>query len=388
MLKNGAAESLDAIKNLDSENLGFTSRSDLLLRLEKARKETSVVAVNEQALAESRQKSADFLCFGVKDTGRFPTPLFDRVRADKNYLWLTVDRMADKGRSIDTGLVNPLTYRPMTGSTSGGAVNILLGINDFALGSDGGGSVLAPALACQLPSFIGAGLDFFLDGDGSVSTDGLMLKPSVGAIGRSLEILEKVLATFRSGEGLPPVYERPALKVAIPEAGCLLTPTGEDMAKKLAPFIRGIEDRREMAGLFRFQAVGMKGAEDRKKGVDLCRSCFEKGFDLILTYEGPVDVLGYGETIPSAFGGVGPELAKRGGKFLVKAANPFGATALTVPSNELASGFVVLAPAGVRAAAAAFCLAKALASAVTLPEVFVRYFLTRERLQQGFKLPL
>ena len=346
MLKNGAAESLDAIKNFDSENLDFALRSDLLLRLEKARKETSVVALNERALSESRQKSADFLCFGVKDTGRFPTPLFERVRADKNYLWLTVDRMADKGRSIDTGLVNPLTYRPMTGSTSGGAVNVLLGINDFALGSDGGGSVLAPALACQLPSFIGAGLGFFLDGDGSVSTDGLMLKPSVGAIGRSLGILEKVLTTFRSGEGLPS-GDVSALKIAIPEAGCLLTPTGEDMAEKLAPFIHKIEDCREMEVLFRFQAVGMRGAEDRKKGIDLCRSCFEKGFDLILTYEGPVDVLGYGETLPSAFAGVGPELATRGGKFLVKAANPFGATAFTIPSNELASGFVVLAPAGV-----------------------------------------
>ena len=387
MQKNGAAESLDAIKNFDSENLDFALRSDLLLRLEKARKETSVVALNERALSESRQKSADFLCFGVKDTGRFPTPLFERVRADKNYLWLTVDRMADKGRSIDTGLVNPLTYRPMTGSTSGGAVNVLLGINDFALGSDGGGSVLAPALACQLPSFIGAGLGFFLDGDGSVSTDGLMLKPSVGAIGRSLGILEKVLTTFRSGEGLPS-GDVSALKIAIPEAGCLLTPTGEDMAEKLAPFIHKIEDCREMEVLFRFQAVGMRGAEDRKKGIDLCRSCFEKGFDLILTYEGPVDVLGYGETLPSAFAGVGPELATRGGKFLVKAANPFGATALTIPSNELASGFVVLAPAGVRAAAGAFCLAKVLASVVTLPEVFVRYFLTSERLQQGFKLPL
>ena len=348
----------------------------LKLKLEKARRESSVVAINENARGEAEGKNIDFLSFGVKDTERFPTDIFGRVRANKDCLWLTVDRMADRGRSIDTGLVNPLTYRPMTGSTSGGAVNILLGINDFALGTDGGGSVLAPALAGQLPSCILAGLGFFAEGEPSVSTDGLTLRPSIGIIARTFDVLKKALSVVLDKE-LPDA--KPFPRVAIPREGDLTLPDGKDMAAKLAPFVR------ETGNRFRFEAIDLRGAEERQKGVDLCRGCFDRGFDLILTHEGPVDVLGYGETIPAMFGGVGPELAKRGGKYLLKAANPCGATALTVPSDELASGFVILAPGGGEAAGGAFALAEALARLVALPEVFVRYFLTAERMSGGFE---
>ena len=47
----------------------------------------------------------------------------------------TVDKMAHLGRSIDTDLINPLTYRCMTDSSSGTAINILKGINDFGIGT-------------------------------------------------------------------------------------------------------------------------------------------------------------------------------------------------------------------------------------------------------------
>lgn len=349
--------------------------TEFLLRLEKARREPSVVRINENAPNEVRSKNDDCLCFGVKNTDRFPVDLFRRVRENCNCLWLTVDRMADRGRSIDTGLVNPLTYRPMTGSTSGGAINILLGIDDFVLGTDGGGSVLAPALSCQLPSCILAGLGFFAEGDPSISTDGLSLHPSVGVIAKNFDVLKRSLSVLL-GEKFPAANRLP--HVAIPRAGDLTTPAGEDMAEKLKPFLPYLE------GAFRFEPVDLRGADDRKQGIALCRSCFDQGVDLILTWEGPVDVLGYGETLPSAFGGTGPELAKRGGKFLVKAANPSGATALTVPSGELASGFVVLAPAGPEAAGNALALAETLSRLVVLPEVFVRYFLTPERMTGGF----
>ena len=42
----------------------------------------------------------------------------------------------------------------MTGSSSGSCINILLGINDFALGTDGGGSVLGPAMSTGLYSIM------------------------------------------------------------------------------------------------------------------------------------------------------------------------------------------------------------------------------------------
>lgn len=358
----------------------FSSALETLrLRTQKAPKEASVVYLNDNALEEALTKDPDFLCFGVKDTVKFPQDAFKRVRNHRNFLWLTVDRMSDKGRSIDTGLLNPLTYRPMTGSTSGGAVNILLGINDFALGTDGGGSILAPALSCQLPSFIGAGLGLWVEGEKSLSTDGMLLKPSLGVIAKSISALKSVLTPLNYGRELPAPPQHP-LKVAIPERGCLTLPTGEDMAEKLSPFLASLKS------LCTFHPVDMKDCEDRKSAYNLCKDSFKGNFDLLLTYEGPIDVLGYGETIPGQFRGIGPKLAQNGGKYLLKAANPAGCTALTVPSDELSCGFVIVAPEGENAAAQAFTLAEALESLIQLPEVFTRYYLTTERLQEGFKI--
>jgi Asp-tRNA(Asn)/Glu-tRNA(Gln) amidotransferase A subunit family amidase len=353
-------------------------QNDLSFRLEKARGQPSVVAINEKALEEAEGKNDPFLCFGVKDTIRFPVGVFRRFLESGDYLWLTVDRMADRGRSIDTGLVNPLTYRPMTGSTSGGAINVLLGIDDFALGTDGGGSILAPALACQLPSCTLSGLGVFAEGGIVSSTDGLARKPGVGIIGKTLQIVEKAV-TAVVGDELPPQKLCP--RVAIPRKGDLRMPGDEDMAEKLESFAWDLKDA------FCFEPVDMRGAEDRKRGIDICQKCFGNSYDLILTYEGPIDVLGYGETIPAMFDGIGPELAKRGGKYLLKAASPCGATAVTVPSGELASGFVILAPSGKDAAACAFMMAELLTRLVRLPDVFIRYFLNAERPIGGFQIP-
>src|SRR5699024_10300581 len=90
---------------------------------------------------------------------------------------------------------NPITYRLMTGSTSGGPINILKGINDFAIGTDGGGSVLAPAMSCQLPSMIGAGLGIHVK-DKKASTDGREFRGSVGVIGKALSTVLRVMESL------------------------------------------------------------------------------------------------------------------------------------------------------------------------------------------------
>ena len=71
----------------------------------------------------------------------------------------TLDRKALGGRAVDAALVNPLTLRAMTGSSSGTALNVLYHINDLGLGTDGGGSVLAPAASVNLYAFISPSLD-------------------------------------------------------------------------------------------------------------------------------------------------------------------------------------------------------------------------------------
>ena len=64
----------------------------------------------------------------MKNTVDIPIYIVDKLWENSKYLFLTVDKMSHLGRSIDTDLINPLTYRCMTGSSSGTAINIIKGI--------------------------------------------------------------------------------------------------------------------------------------------------------------------------------------------------------------------------------------------------------------------
>ena len=89
------------------------------------------------------------LLLGVKNT-RAISRAFVRRLEENGMLLHTLDRKALGGRAVDAALVNPLTLRAMTGSSSGTALNVLYHINDLGLGTDGGGSVLAPAASVNL----------------------------------------------------------------------------------------------------------------------------------------------------------------------------------------------------------------------------------------------
>nr|MBL0701745.1 hypothetical protein [Mycoplasmatales bacterium] len=115
----------------------------------------SVLLVNDNAFDESCKKTLDKTpCYymGIKNTPLLKATA--EVLKAKNYILHTLDKKALGGRAIDIDLINPLTGRIMTGSSSGTAINVFLGINDIGIGSDGGGSVLAPALSLNLYGFI------------------------------------------------------------------------------------------------------------------------------------------------------------------------------------------------------------------------------------------
>ncbi len=335
----------------------------------------SVISINTDAINESTEKKEDFLTFGIKNSSQIPHGVFEKLRRDPHYLWLTVDKMADKGRSIDTDLINPLTYRCMTGSSSGGAVNILKGINDFAVGTDGGGSVLAPALACQLTAMIGAGLELYVQGKGQ-STDNLSIQGSIGVISKSLKMVKDVMSCLAE-VSLSASNRR--LRVMIPEEGTCILPDGVPMEEKLKPFLGG-DDR------FVFVNGDLEGISDRHVGLVKLKKAM-KYIDLVLTYEGPIDVFGYGETIPKMFkGSTGHRITENDGKFAVKCANVCGMTGVVVPGTELAAGFVICAPHGTQGARDALSLAHMLENQVTLPEVFTRYYFNGERYKEAFQL--
>lgn len=354
---------------------------ELGIRLELAKRELgkSVIRINPLISQEQEAKIEDALYFGVKNTNQIPCALFDKLRENKNYLWLTVDKMADKGRGVDTDLVNPITYRAMTGSTSGGAVNILKGINDFAIGTDGGGSILGPAMSCQLPAMIGSGLDVFVNQE-SLSTDSITFRGSVGIIAKRLNIAVKVFEEFLGKTLDCDTNFKEKLKIIVPQQGSVTTPDNVDMTEKLTPYIELLK------GLnCEFIYVDFTGINNRQTAIDKIEESFNKYHgDIILTNEGPIDVHGYGETIPEAFGKAGGQLTENNGKFLLRAANMCKTTAVTIPTMDIASGLLVIGNYGLKNAMNVIKIARELEAAINLPEVWTRYYLTNQRFNKGF----
>lgn len=385
----------------------------------------SVVAINPHAREQAARKveglcagggsleagacppgASRLLTFGVKDHGAIPRELVRRLSGASDCLMLTVDHMADLGRSVDTELMNPLTYRPMTGSTSGGPINVLKGINDFCVGTDGGGSVLAPALATNLYAVMCKGLGLVADGE-TVSTDGLAFRGGIGFIGRSLEVLAHA-AELAYGSELLSATKLP--EVVVPAAGCATLPDGSDMRAALARFLGGhapsgtacpvgeefsaaepfgaleptVSDRLGTSELAVFERA-FSNLYDREQTVRELGEIWQANpTTCVVTFEGPIDVLSADETIPRCFGGPAPEaVASVRAKAQVKAINIAGGSAFCIPDGELASGLVVSCGPGLEAFCGALRLTRFLEQAVCevcpQPEIFSRYFLDRTK---------
>ncbi len=341
------------------------------MQLAQANLGRSVVRINATAQQEQLQKQKEYSIFGVKNTEDIPDSLINKLRQNEHFLFLTIDKMADLGRSVDIDLVNPLTYRCMTGSTSGGCVNILKGITDLCIGTDGGGSVLAPALSTNLYSFMGKGVGLMLKKD-SLSTDGLPFAPGVGVISTRLNPIRKAIQAL-TGRAFTKTNE--SIRIMTPASGCMMLPTGEDAHTVLQPILSQLPQQ------FIIQEHTFADCYNRAALVEeINRLIAADVADLFLTLEGPIDVYSYDETIPKKFEGPLPEtLCANASKAFVKAVNICGCSGFTIPHSRLATGFVVTCPCGWEKADMGYTLACELEKLVSLPAIFEKYFINREK---------
>ena len=115
------------------------------------------------------------------------------------FLTHTRDKMSLGGRAVDIQLINPLTGKPMTGSSSGTALNVFYRINNLGVGTDGGGSVLAPAAALNLYGFLSPLLEKeAMKKFQKISTDGISFSLSLGFISRDRETLNRAVSGLLS----------------------------------------------------------------------------------------------------------------------------------------------------------------------------------------------
>lgn len=379
----------------------------------------SVISINKASEEEAKNKEKDFLTFGVKNTVDIPKSLVDKLRKDSKYLLLTVDKMSHLGRSIDTDLINPLTYRCMTGSSSGTAINILKGINDFGIGTDGGGSVLAPALSTNLYSFIGSGVGL-VTGKESLSTDSISFTGGIGIISKNFPTLKNVVFDIldkeiqndkiRNKECNENDYDvlnkrkninDTKLRIAIPKHNSIILPDDIDMRVEIDKVISNLNKHKvfeekqlknqldsknsnvpEEKGIkLEFIEYSFDNIYERNIAIKEIKNIFDKDIaDIILTYEGPIDIYGYDETIQKSFKGKAEKkITSNGGKGIVKAINMCKCTGITIPGEKLASGFVICAKEGIQGLINAFTLGQAIDECIEKNEMFNRYFINREK---------
>ncbi len=364
-------------------------QNNLLLQMRKLSKamlkakdmeNKSVVYFRKEVLEEAvstltEDPTASLVLFGVKNTAQIDPEFVKRLKSIKGFLFHTVDKMSERGRAIDVDLVNPLTGRVMTGSSSGSCVNILSGINDIAIGTDGGGSILAPAMSTGLFSIMGKGLG--LEG-GSLrtSTDNINFIPGIGVISHDYDLCKKAIGTLGNIKDIDcSKLQDKKIRVVVPTEGSVQLPNGKDMRRQLDKVVN------EISGWVEIVEKDFKNIEDRHHAISICEELFNEDIDIIITLEGPIDLYGVGDSVLGSLGQTGRDIQKNSGKYLLKVANMIDATAVTIPSDELGMGILIVGKKGIESGKLAIILGDRIRTLFPKPDLFVSYFI--EGYKQG-----
>jgi hypothetical protein len=328
----------------------------------------TVVKVNEDILIDGAEalKSCQLpITFGVKNTDQISRRYIKALTDSKKYLWHTIDEMAEGGRAVDMNLLNPVTGKIMTGSSSATAINVLYGINQVGIGTDGGGSVLAPAMSLNLFSIMAKGMG--LKGtSGRISTDNISFVPGVGIISQCYELAEESILVMLGLEKKEININK--TRVLVCRKNNIMLPDGSDMRERLDRAVEKLKELGIEVGEEEFPLFG-----SREEVISWAKAVYDS-YDVVLTCEGPVDIMGMGDSVFGELGDFAKSIQNKSGKYMVKIANMINATSITLPIEEAASGIVITAKEGLDNGFAAMAIARQLKELYRLPELYYRYF--------------
>jgi hypothetical protein len=322
----------------------------------------------EEAVSALENSVENLTLFGVKDTNQISRDLVNRLQKQPGFVFHTIDAMSERGRAVDVERINPLTGRAMTGSSSGSCMNIVKGINDLAIGTDGGGSVLAPALSTQLFSILGKGMGL-MGQTKKKSTDELAFVPGIGVISHDYQRCVEAMRTLCAITQEEWNVAQAEFRLAIPLAKGVCLPDGRDMHAALKPYIGNLSKNVSV------QSVAVPDLQDRRESMVFLKDLFAQGFDAMLTLEGPIDLHGYGDSVMGVWGKTGMNEQRSSGKYLVKTANLIDATAITIPTEELATGLLLIAKPGRKSGVHLMKIANAFVDQIDRPVLYQRYFI-------------
>lgn len=293
----------------------------------------TVIDVRPQIIDEA----ADFLkhdqtvyYVGVKNTNVIPSALISQLKT-AGYLWHTTDAMALGGRAIDINLINPLTTKPMTGSSSGTALNVLYAINDLGIGTDGGGSVLAPACALNLFGFISPLIFDRYQKEPllkKTSTDGISFTPSIGFITRTFDVMQAAI-----------VAALPLPKRASEEQVSLLVPQEEpNQFVEIKTMLTKLENKSGIQ-LIRHPLPDIYANRDSL--ITYLNHTVKPG-TILLSMEGPVDQYGIGDSIYGQYDEATKNSQRNSFKGFMRAVNMAQKSAIVIPDCRLGVGILLI----------------------------------------------
>ncbi|RRD96250.1 hypothetical protein EII17_01755 [Clostridiales bacterium COT073_COT-073] len=300
---------------------------------------------------------------GVKNTSAISREYVERLQRH-GFLLHTLDNIGEKGRAIYTGVKNPLTGMPMTGSSATTASHVLQNINQIGIGTDGGGSVLAPAIACGLYAIIGKGIGLVGTGN-RISTDGIRFEPAIGVLSQQYELCRRaiqILLENKANNGSNDIDKK--LETTTKEIAVVLWDDEDDI------WFETVASVLAHASLRVFKK---KKTTKREELLGIYNEIIEK-VPIMISHEGPIDVDGLGDSIVGGFGKIGSQIQEKGQKYFVKIANLVDATGVAIPDEELASGYLILGKKGISYGCQAMEIGSAFAQKVGRPKVFTDYF--------------
>ena len=286
----------------------------------------TVVRVNPLIIDKVEQslKDNDYAYYvGTKNTNVIPDSLLENIE-NKGFLFHTKDVMAYGGRAIDIYLRNPITDRFMSGSSSGTALNVFYGINDIGVGTDGGGSILAPAAALNLYGFISPLIATkHLQQFEKQSTDNITFTPAIGYITRDImPLFEIIKATLN-------IETNQKIVAVLLNSNQAENKNIEEIAKQLATNKIQI-NYQEFPDLTSSRNTLIKFLNSLDKN------------QIVISLEGPIDLEGIGDSIFGHFDPNTQLTQAKSGKGLMRVVNMSGKSAFVLPTKELGVTRVVI----------------------------------------------
>ena len=287
--------------------------------------------------------------FGIKNTSQISNEII-KIFTDNNYVWHTIDNSSDRGRATDIKLTNPITGKPMTGSSSGTAINVLYGLNTIGIGTDGGGSVLIPSISLNLYSILlsGVGIKGIRE---KKSTDNISFIPGIGIIAQNFQDLYEASILFLENKN----YKK-EIKISI------------DSVLSNTNYIKRLKR------IYNLDIIDTdRGLFYREDLIYELKNILYK-YDIFIYIEEDIEVEGMGDSLVGILGKKALDIQKKSNKRYAKVANMLNCSALNIPTSSLGTSIVVLARKGKENLFYMLEIAKILNKEYR-PKLFINYFL-------------